>query len=49
MDESENSNMDHVFVSRPPTTDSGNEFDDLVVWLPATILFNRMVSAGRLP
>src|SRR5690606_18495822 len=49
VDESENSNMDHVFVSRPPTTDSGNEFDDLVVWLPATILFNRMVSAGRLP
>lgn len=33
----------------PDTTGPGGEFDDLVVWLPATVLFNRMVAAGSLP
>lgn len=33
------------FVSRTPD----GSFDDLVVWLPAGILFNRTLSAGRLP
>jgi prepilin-type N-terminal cleavage/methylation domain-containing protein len=27
----------------------GGEFDDLVSWLPVTILANRMVAAGKLP
>lgn len=27
----------------------GGEFDDVVTWLPTTILMNRMVAAGRLP
>jgi type II secretory pathway pseudopilin PulG len=38
-------------VSRNPsarTTGSG-EFDDLVEWISPNILFNRMVTAGRLP
>jgi prepilin-type N-terminal cleavage/methylation domain-containing protein len=48
-DEQENSNGDTDFVSRIPSNEAGNEFDDLVVWLPATVLFNRMVAAGRLP
>lgn len=48
-DEQENSDGDTIFVSRIPTNEAGNEFDDLVVWLPATILFNRMVAAGILP
>lgn len=44
-DELENSDGDTIFVSRTPS----NEFDDLVVWLPRTVLFNHMVAAGRLP
>ncbi|WP_284155349.1 type II secretion system protein [Sulfuricystis multivorans] len=28
---------------------NATSFDDQVVWLPPTILFNRMVTAGRLP
>jgi prepilin-type N-terminal cleavage/methylation domain-containing protein len=27
----------------------GGEFDDIVIWIPSGILFNRMVQAGRLP
>lgn len=45
-DELVNTNTaDTDFVSHTPTPD----FDDMVVWLPMTILFNRMVAAGRLP
>lgn len=40
-----------VFISR---TQSGanasiGEFDDIVSWIPPTVLFNRMVAAGKLP
>ncbi|MDP2369888.1 prepilin-type N-terminal cleavage/methylation domain-containing protein [Rhodoferax sp.] len=41
-----------TYVQRPSTegtTALGGEFDDLVIWLPPGILFNRMVQAGRLP
>ena len=42
-----------LFVSRAPQADSasgaGGEFDDMVVWISPSILFNRMVAAGRLP
>lgn len=48
-DESENSNNDATFVSHTPASTSGNEFDDIVVWLPTAILLNRMVAAGKLP
>lgn len=48
-DERENSDNDNCFISRSYSTASGNEFDDLVSWLSPNILFNRMVSAGRLP
>lgn len=33
------------FVSRIP----GEDFDDLVVWLSPNILYNRMITAGKLP
>jgi hypothetical protein len=36
---------DPDFVQRTPS----NTFDDIVVWLPTTILVHRMISAGRLP
>jgi prepilin-type N-terminal cleavage/methylation domain-containing protein len=44
-DESENSDVDNDFVSHTQSS----TFDDIVVWLPATILYNRMITAGRLP
>lgn len=48
VDELENLDGDTDFVQR---TSSGNAtgYDDLVVWLPPSLLFQRMVSAGRLP
>lgn len=30
-------------------TTGGGEFDDIVVWLPTSILVSRMISAGKLP
>lgn len=48
-DEIENSNADDTFVSHTQVNLANNEFDDIVVWVPFAILFNRLVSAGRLP
>ena len=38
-------NKDPIFVNASP----GPNFDDSVVWLSPNILYNRMISAGRLP
>jgi prepilin-type N-terminal cleavage/methylation domain-containing protein len=45
--EADNSDDDtnNKYVSHIPTPD----FDDLVVWIPNSILLNRMVAAGKLP
>ena len=48
-DEIANQNADNDFVLRTPGDAAGNEFDDLVVWLPPYVLFNRMIAAGKLP
>lgn len=59
-DEIVNSNNGTTKASRTRTSDQAGcndsiegqpfcEFDDLVMWLPTTILFSRMVAAGRLP
>jgi prepilin-type N-terminal cleavage/methylation domain-containing protein len=48
-DELENSDLDVLFVDHTPSSAVGNEYDDVVAWLPTAILFNRMVMAGRLP
>jgi len=44
-------NSNHgVFVSHEPRFEfQANEFDDLVVWIPANLLYGRMVAAGVLP
>ncbi|MDK2123172.1 type II secretion system protein [Parachitinimonas caeni] len=44
-------NLSCSFVSheKRETAGTGGEFDDLVGWLPAPVLFNRLVAAGRLP
>lgn len=44
-DELENSNGNVKFVSH----DQSPTYDDLVVWVSPNTLFNRMVSAGKLP
>lgn len=36
---------DLIFVSHTPTL----AFDDIVIWLSPNILYNRMISAGKLP
>lgn len=50
-DESENTDADRDFVSRTRTgvDTTAGEFDDVVIWLPLYTLFNRMVTAGKLP
>ncbi len=50
-DEAANLNIDQVFVfhTRSDLGTATGEFDDIVVWLSANVLFSRMVSAGQLP
>lgn len=53
-DEAQNPNpnggsADRIFVNRTRTNVAGNEFDDIVTWLPMPIVISRMVAAGRLP
>jgi hypothetical protein len=50
-DETENTNIDDDFVSHSPTSldAPAGEFDDIVGWLSSGILFNRLVTAGKLP
>jgi type II secretory pathway pseudopilin PulG len=38
---------DRVFVSRTLSNVAGNEFDDLVSWVPVTALLSRLVLAGQ--
>lgn len=45
VEENENSDNDTDFISHDNTTD----FDDLVVWVSPSALFNRMVAASKLP
>ena len=42
---------DRAFVSHQPAPADApqGEFDDIVAWLPTSVLYNRMVAAGRLP
>ncbi len=48
-DEADNADGDHCYVYREYNTIINQEFDDQMVWLSPNILFNRMVSAGKLP
>ena len=54
VDESQNPNpnggsADRIFVMRVRGGVAGNEFDDIVTWLPMPILIGRMLDAGQLP
>lgn len=51
-DEDVNNTGPTNYFSRLPVTDTaatGGEFDDTVIWLPTTILVNRLITAGKLP
>ena len=51
-DEAANQNVvDQVFVYHTPVAVGGTngEFDDLFTWIPAAVLYNRMLQAGSLP
>lgn len=48
-DEQENDLANTFFVSHEQIDVAANQFDDVVVWIPSAILFNRMVAAGQLP
>jgi prepilin-type N-terminal cleavage/methylation domain-containing protein len=37
------------FVSHVQSMPGATEFDDIVVWLPTSIIFSKMVAAGKLP
>jgi type II secretory pathway pseudopilin PulG len=39
---------DRIFVSRNLSTVEGNEFDDIVTWIPVTSLVSRLVAAGQI-
>lgn len=38
---------DRVFVSRATSAVPGNEYDDIVSWIPVTLLLSRLVMAGQ--
>lgn len=48
-DELQNTNANTDFVSHEPRQagGTGGEFDDLLLWLPSSTLFNRLIQAGR--
>lgn len=48
-DERRNVDGDGVFVSRDPSIGPGNEFDDLLAWVPVNVLAGRLIATGRLP
>lgn len=49
-DEAENSNADQIFVDHANTaTQPTSPYDDIVLWIPRNLVFNKLITAGRLP
>jgi prepilin-type N-terminal cleavage/methylation domain-containing protein len=48
-DEARNLDANPVFVSHEISAAPGNEFDDQLTWVPASLLVSRLLAAGRLP
>lgn len=49
-DEDTNASATKEFFARGQfTVANGGEFDDIVIWIPPFVLFNRMIAAGKLP
>jgi prepilin-type N-terminal cleavage/methylation domain-containing protein len=47
--ETENLNNNRVFVSRPRSDVAATQFDDIVTWIPMTVVVSRLVAGGQLP
>ena len=49
--EARNLDSNQLFVFRPPDPSSatGGEFDDQMLWIPVGLLYGRMIAAGVLP
>lgn len=45
----ENLDGDKVYVMQSRSDVSGSEYDDLLLWLPANMLYSKMIDAERLP
>lgn len=39
---------DDRYVSRNQSRAAGQEFDDIIIWIPPTVLFNKLLDAGQL-
>jgi prepilin-type N-terminal cleavage/methylation domain-containing protein len=48
-DSARNLDGDPVFVHHEPTSGTREPFDDIVSWVPVTLLASRLLAAGRLP
>ena len=48
-DESKNTDNNIVFVSHTPVKGGGNDFDDIVTWIPINTIIKKMLDAGKLP
>lgn len=48
-DQQENTDGDRSFVQRYINTSPGNEFDDVLMWVPAPVLGLHLIQAGVLP
>ncbi len=48
-DEARNVDGDAVFVHRDASMVDGNPFDDVLSWVPVTLVASRLLAAGRLP
>jgi prepilin-type N-terminal cleavage/methylation domain-containing protein len=49
VDESENINGSIVFVSHVPSSGGTNDFDDIITWVPISVVLNKLVGASKLP
>jgi type II secretory pathway pseudopilin PulG len=54
IDEAQNPNpnggsADRIFVSRVRSSTAGDEFDDIVAWIPMTVVVSSLIAAGQLP
>lgn len=49
VDETENVDLNRVYVSHPQSAAPGAEFDDMLVWISPSMLFGRLISAGQQP
>lgn len=47
-DEQKNLDGDKVFIWHTPSSDAGNEFDDIFTWIPITSLLSRLQAAGKM-